>query len=106
MLFFCLCLHSQSQLPDSQLPVWVQSGKELGRQQWRSNRLEKLDVFKSIGLERKKPKLMEHLLGLSVRLLSTFKEGTKEDLGNDMPVSFTSVSGKIREHTISSSQPR
>lgn len=82
--------------------------KVLGSQQWRRNRLEKLDVFRSSGLDGNHPKLLEELVGLSVRPLSIciLKKGKKEDLGNYMPVSFTSVNGKIMERIISSSQPR
>lgn len=35
-----------------------------------------------------------------------FDKGKKDNLGNSMPVSFTSVNGKIREHIIHSSQPK
>lgn len=54
------------------------------------------------------PKLLEDLVDLSVRPLSIFifKKDKKEDLGNYMPVSFTSVNIKIMEHIINSSQPR
>lgn len=77
----------------------------MGQPAWRSNRLEKPAVFSSIGLDGNHPKL---LVGPSARPLSVFvfNKGKKEDLGNYMPVSFTSVNGKIREHIISRSQPR
>ncbi|KAK4831032.1 hypothetical protein QYF61_014920 [Mycteria americana] len=90
------------------LPVRAQSGKEGGSPQWRDNRSEKLDVFRSIGLDGNHLKLLEDLVGLSMRPLSIFifEKGKEEDLGNYTPVIFTSVNGKIREHIISSSQPR
>ena len=105
---FFLPLSSQPKPTPRLLPVQAQSGKEWGSQQWRTNRLEKLDVFRSIGLDGNHPKLLEDLVGLSVGPLSIFifKKGKKEDLGNYTPDTFTSVNGKIREHSSSSSQPR
>lgn len=54
---FFVPLSSEPKPAPRLLSVQTQLGRELGSQQWRSKRLEKLYVFRSTGLDGNHPKL-------------------------------------------------